>query len=56
MHRIKTSSVRRGVTRPERIAAEGGSNIDSIPAIDLRRMKPLKKVLRAGSRRSWLQQ
>jgi prolyl oligopeptidase len=26
MHRIKTSSVRRGVTRPERIAAEGGSN------------------------------
>jgi type IV secretory pathway VirD2 relaxase len=28
----------------------------SIPAIDLRRLKPLKKVLRAGSRRSWLRQ
>jgi hypothetical protein len=28
MHRIKTSSVRRGVTRPERIAAEGGGTIN----------------------------
>jgi prolyl oligopeptidase len=42
---VAADLVRRGVTRPERIAAEGGSNGGTLiakPVIDLRRLKPLK--------------